>query len=252
MFRPLLCLVAGLAAPALIAVDDSVDGGGRRAGFGAFLVRVPLELQAELDLVPGEGLMVLGVRPNSTASGLGLGRGDVVLELNHQDIHSRRDVRAVVRGSEAGDPAVALTAAPDGGRATARGEFQERVRRPPGGWRNFTLPPPDMLRELLRDNSVEAQNRRLVDEAALYGELAGDLQTLRQTLAEARLARDLARASEPPWRLDFACAVDHPAVSGSPAEAASTEATEVAPLPTATAVTASWRLRFDLRGPGDD
>lgn len=130
----LFATCVGLAAP-LLAVDGYEDLG--RAGWGGFAVPPPLAVQAERDLVPGQGLMVVFVRPDSTADHLGIAPGDVVLALNDQPVASRRELRAVVRQANPGDEVKASLAGPGGVAAEKTGVFHERLPRragPPPWW----------------------------------------------------------------------------------------------------------------------
>src|ERR1700744_4183189 len=83
-------------AAVLSAADNDYPVGAAR--FGAFLVPVPLDVQAADDLVPGQGMLVVATRPGGTAASLGLQSGDVVTNLNGTAINHWGDVRAVVRG----------------------------------------------------------------------------------------------------------------------------------------------------------
>jgi len=83
------------------AADDYEEPG--RAGWGAFAAPPPLSVQAAHDLMPGQGLVVLHVRPGGTADSLGVAPGDIVMSLNGQPVSTRRELRAIVRQAEAGD-----------------------------------------------------------------------------------------------------------------------------------------------------
>lgn len=138
--RRALLMAAALPALALALDEEGYPDQGR-AGWGAFLVRPPIEVLAEHDLLPGEGGLVVRVRPGGTADRLGLQEGDVVLALNGQAVASRRDVRAVLQTVQPGDPAVAVVSPAAGGMRVATGTFQERRPRPPG----MGGPPPWMM-----------------------------------------------------------------------------------------------------------
>lgn len=161
--RLLILLAAAVAAGAADDYDEPL-----RAGWGAFAVPTTLAEQASRDLVPGQGLVVLFVRPEGTADSLGIVPGDVVLAINDQPVNSRHDVRAVVHEAQAGD-AVRVAVRSGGGAASVRsGAFQERPQRPPG-------PPPWAMMaawgaaqpgaaELFAGRDVAEQRRQLLAE----------------------------------------------------------------------------------------
>lgn len=129
---PLLTLSLPLLALAAVEDDGYTDG---KAGWGAFVLPVPLAIQAQLDLAPGEGAVVVHVRPGGTADKLGLERGDVVLTLNDRAVSNRRDIRGVMGTVAPGDSAEVLSRRRDGSTTTLNGTFQERKPRPPGSGR---------------------------------------------------------------------------------------------------------------------
>lgn len=192
----LLALSAG--GGGLNAADDGYETG--RAGWGALLVPVPLDLQAEFDLVPGEGNMVLFVRPDGTADQLGLNPGDIVLDINGTPVSHRRDVRSVVRGSSPGE-ALEVTAITANGRTTTLdGTFAERQARrggPPTGWWNQAGQPPPWANS--PDRSIAGQRAQLAAEQAALERIAAAL-----AVVEAEL-RTPPRATA--WRFTFTCAV---------------------------------------------
>ena len=168
--RPLL-LIAALAG--LYAADDYDEPG--RAGWGAFAVPPSLAVQAAKDLVPGQGLMVVAVRPGGTADVLGVDPGDVILELNGQPVSTRRELRAIVRQAEAGD-AVRVTLSGSSGQTTLRGAFQERQPRPAGPppWLAFAGmeamaggPPPGIDGSWPPPSAAEQREQLLAEQAAM-------------------------------------------------------------------------------------
>jgi membrane-associated protease RseP (regulator of RpoE activity) len=179
---PFLCIAAVAAGDA--DYEEADDPGARRAGWGAWMVPVPIERQIDLDLEPGQGLMAVRVRPGGTADTLGVDPGDVVTALDGRPVAARRDIRQVARASEAGDP-VAVQIVDDAGVEQRSGGWQARRPRPagqagppawamPGGpvdpWAGLSVPPPPL--------GVEEQRTRLADEQAALVRAAGALGSL--------------------------------------------------------------------------
>jgi membrane-associated protease RseP (regulator of RpoE activity) len=166
---PFLCVAAVAAGDA--DYEEADDPGARRAGWGAWMVPVPIERQIELDLEPGQGLMAVRVRPGGTADTLGVDPGDVVTALDGRPVSTRRDIRRVARASEAGDP-LAVQIVGDAGVAQRTGGWQARRPRPPGHagpppwalagggdpWAALSAPPAPL--------SIDEQRTRLADEQA--------------------------------------------------------------------------------------
>lgn len=126
--RPAACLLLF----AVLAAEEEDGYAQGRAGFGALLVAPPIGVLARHDLLPGEGALVLWVRPGSTASALGLEPGDLVQTLSGNPVASRRDVREVLHTVEPGDRAVVEIRRHDGGADRLVGAFKER--QPRRGW----------------------------------------------------------------------------------------------------------------------
>lgn len=180
---PLLCISA--------AEDDGYTDG--KAGWGAFVLPVPLTIQAQLDLAPGEGAVVVHVRPGGTADKLGLERGDVVLALNDRPVSNRRDIRGVMSTVAPGDSAEVLSRRRNGSTTTLNGTFQERQPRPPGwgkppwvgaggpggpgGWGG---PPPEPEEP---DSLAARQYEELLTEQQQLAETNAELLALRQAIA---------------------------------------------------------------------
>ncbi len=166
-----LLLITALAG--LHAADDYDEPG--RAGWGAFAVPPSLAMQAAKDLVPGQGLVVMAVRPGGTADVLGIDPGDVILELNGQPVASRRELRSIVRQAEAGD-AVRVTVSRSNGQSTLRGAFQLRQPRPSGPppWLAFAGMaamaggiPPAMGGEWPPQSAAEQREQLLAEQSAM-------------------------------------------------------------------------------------
>lgn len=187
-------IVVGSGVGSVNAADEGYDSG--RAGWGAWVGPVPLDIQAELDLVPGQGGMVYYVRPDGTADHLGLQPGDIVLDINGVDVNNRRDIRNVVRGASPGE-ALEVTALDPNGRVRAlEGAFQERPqRRGPPPWAG-TGRPPAWAGQI---NNVAGQRAQLVAEQEALDRIAADLERARQALAPP------IRSSA--WHFSFSCTI---------------------------------------------
>jgi membrane-associated protease RseP (regulator of RpoE activity) len=175
------CLLL-LAAAAVAGAADDYDDESSRAGWGAFAVPPTLAEQAARDLVPGQGLVVLFVRPEGTADTLGIVPGDVVLAINDQPVSSRRDVRAVVRAAEAGDAVTVAVRSSSGDQAVRNGTFQERPPRPPGPppWAMmgaWGVPPPGVA-ELFAGRDAAEQRRQLIAERDALATAAAELAAI--------------------------------------------------------------------------
>jgi membrane-associated protease RseP (regulator of RpoE activity) len=175
---PILALL--LALPGFLpGADDEYPVG--RARFGAFLVPVPLDVQAVDDLLPGQGMMVVATRPGGTAATLGLQAGDVVTALNGTPINHWGDVRSVVRGVQAGDSAQVQVATSGGGTAQLNGTFQPRQ---PGRWWPGGPPPGPLpgMGDMAPPASAADQMRDILAEQNTLGDLGQAITALRATL----------------------------------------------------------------------
>ena len=213
-----VAVTVGLAVGAAPRVHaDDYDFG--RAGFGAWTVPVPLDIQAEQDLVPGQGVLVLFVRPGGTASTMGVQAGDVLTSLDNTPVANRHDIREVLGAVQPGDAASAAVIQPDGTQATLTGTFQERPNRwrgagafgagagaPPGAGGGAPPPGADPQAELM-----EQRHELLAEQIAM--------NTIQGLLAE--LHGRLAQSSWPTgaWQVQFTLA--HPAPSAPSAPSAS-------------------------------
>jgi hypothetical protein len=169
-------ILLACAAPALVrAADDEYAIG--RTRLGAFTIPVPLDVQAANDLTPGEGRLVVFVRPGGTADTMGLHPGDVLLTLNDAPISTWRDIRDVVSSVQPGDAAHALVSTAQGS-AQRDGTFQPRQPRPPGmpwfggqpGWGAGGAPAPPMSAQE-QIEAVLLQQQALADARAAVAAL---------------------------------------------------------------------------------
>ncbi len=67
-----------------------------REWFGLRVSNVTPEIAKQLSLAKTEGVVIVGVQPNSTAQAAGLKSGDIILEVNHQKIFNENDYRTAM------------------------------------------------------------------------------------------------------------------------------------------------------------
>jgi serine protease Do len=84
-------------------------GGSSKASFGLALLDLTPELARQLRLPPGtDGALVEDVEPFTAAADAGIVRGDVILEVNRQPVHSARDAARELDRVKPGQPAFVL------------------------------------------------------------------------------------------------------------------------------------------------
>jgi len=91
--------------------DD--DSGGdqntpKQSRFGVTVRKLTPEMADRLDATPGKGVIVQEVKPNSFAEDIGLGRGDLILEVNKQPVNSEEDFARIESGLKSGQDVVFL------------------------------------------------------------------------------------------------------------------------------------------------
>jgi hypothetical protein len=176
-----LATLLGLAV--LPAADEGYDEGGR-AGFGAFVVPPSLDALAQRDLDPGDGGIILHVRPGSTAESLGLQPGDIIRSINDTPIQSFRDVRQVLHTVTPGDIARVVVTGSDGTTRLLDGPFKARQPRrwaggPPPWAMNGGGAPPWVATP---DDLIGDQRQELIAERQRLAAAAADLAAARQAL----------------------------------------------------------------------
>jgi len=67
-----------------------------REWFGLRVSNVTPDVAKQLGLTKTEGVVIVGVQPNSTAQAVGLKPGDIILEVNHQKIADEKDYRTAM------------------------------------------------------------------------------------------------------------------------------------------------------------
>ncbi len=88
--------------------DNESDNAPKPSKFGVGVRKLTPEMAERLDVPSGKGVIVQEVRPNSFAEDVGLGRGDVVLEINKQPVNSEEEFARVESGMKSGQDVVFL------------------------------------------------------------------------------------------------------------------------------------------------
>jgi len=88
--------------------DNESDNAPKPSKFGVGVRKLTPEMADRLDIPSGRGVIVQEVRPNSFAEDVGLGRGDVVLEINKQPVNSEEEFARVESGMKSGQDVVFL------------------------------------------------------------------------------------------------------------------------------------------------
>jgi membrane-associated protease RseP (regulator of RpoE activity) len=180
----LACLVL-----TLVAADGYQDGDGT-AGLGALTGPVPLAVQAQTGLAPGEGTMVRRVIPWAPAGEIGLQPGDVIVAIDGVPIDSRRDLRQEVWSNRPGDAFELTVLRGSAQPLTLSGTYgrlpdwlETRLRLPGEGW----------------EDRVEARQRELL--AAIARELSAGEALAAASRAEREAAQ---QAGSPPLVIEDA------------------------------------------------
>jgi serine protease Do len=84
--------------PRLAAVEPEPKAGA----FGLQVQSVTSDVAEQLGLEEATGVVITSVEPESPADGAGLRRGDVVLEVNQEEISSRTEFRTALESSDKG------------------------------------------------------------------------------------------------------------------------------------------------------
>lgn len=96
-----------------LALDNETrrgrEGEQSARGFGLSLVDLTADIARQLSLAPGvTGALVETVEPFSAAASAGIGRGDVITEVNRQPVRSAADAARLLRAVETGQTAFVL------------------------------------------------------------------------------------------------------------------------------------------------
>jgi serine protease Do len=88
--------------------ENGDDNTPKQSKFGVTVRKLTPEVADRLDLPSGKGVMVTDVKPNSFAEDIGLGRGDIILEVNKQPVNSEEDFARVEASLKSGQDVVFL------------------------------------------------------------------------------------------------------------------------------------------------
>ena len=75
--------------------ENGDDNTPKQSKFGVTVRKLTPEMADRLDMPSGKGVIVQEVKPGSFAEDVGLGRGDVILEINKQPVNSEEDFARV-------------------------------------------------------------------------------------------------------------------------------------------------------------
>jgi serine protease Do len=84
------------------------EGTPKQSKFGVSVRKLTPDIAERLDVPAGKGVIVQDVKPNSFAEDVGLGRGDVVLEVNKQPVNSEEEFAKVESALKSGQDVVFL------------------------------------------------------------------------------------------------------------------------------------------------
>ena len=88
--------------------EDEDENAPKQSKFGLTVRKVTPEMADRLDMPAGKGVIVQEVKPNSFAEDIGLGRGDVILEVNKQPVNSEDDLTRIESTLKSGQDVVFL------------------------------------------------------------------------------------------------------------------------------------------------
>lgn len=88
--------------------DNEDEGTPKQSKFGLSVRKLTPDIADRLDVPAGKGVIVQDVKPNSFAEDIGLGRGDIILEVNKQPVNSEEDFTRVEAGLKSGQDVVFL------------------------------------------------------------------------------------------------------------------------------------------------
>ena len=88
--------------------EDNDESSPKQSKFGVTVRKLTPEMADRLDIPAGKGVIVQDVKPNSFAEDVGLGRGDVILEVNKQPVNSEEDLAKIEANAKSGQDVVFL------------------------------------------------------------------------------------------------------------------------------------------------
>jgi serine protease Do len=86
--------------------EDNEEQAPKEGKLGIIVKPVPAATAKRLNLQPGQGLLVLDVKPGSFADSVQLGRGDVILEVNRQPVNDTAQLAKIESGLKSGEDVV--------------------------------------------------------------------------------------------------------------------------------------------------
>jgi serine protease Do len=95
--------------------EESAEPQGTDVKFGVSIQNLTPELAGRLGISETRGALVTAVDPNSFAEEIGLERGDVITQINHEEVSKVDDVLRIQRGLKSGDDVVFLVQQSRGG-----------------------------------------------------------------------------------------------------------------------------------------
>jgi serine protease Do len=88
--------------------EENEESAPKQSKFGVTVRKLTPELAERLDLPSGKGVIVQDVKPGSFAEDVGMGRGDVILEVNKQPVSSEEDFSRIESSLKSGQDVVFL------------------------------------------------------------------------------------------------------------------------------------------------
>jgi serine protease Do len=88
--------------------EDNDESTPKQSKFGVSVRKLTPEMADRLDIPAGKGVIVQDVKPNSFAEDVGLGRGDVILEVNKQPVNSEEEFSRIEANMKSGQDVVFL------------------------------------------------------------------------------------------------------------------------------------------------
>ncbi len=80
----------------------------KQSKFGVTVRKITPEMADRLDATPGKGVIVQDVKPGSFAEDVGLGRGDLILEINKQPVNTEEEFTRIESSLKSGSDVVFL------------------------------------------------------------------------------------------------------------------------------------------------
>ena len=88
--------------------EGNDENAPKQSKFGLTVRKLTPEMADRLGVPAGKGVIVQDVKPSSFAEDVGLGRGDVILEVNKQPVNSEDDLARIESSLKSGQDVVFL------------------------------------------------------------------------------------------------------------------------------------------------